>query len=302
MDMHADEQKVHKLVRDMYEQAEATPWDLTPESIRARSRHRAIPLPDPKVLALIAAAVVLIALGLIFLRPTTHRTSSTVQSTTTTTAPGKTIVVPNVIGLDEAQAEAALGDAGLNVGAVTSTPSTTFAAGSVIGSNPHAGAAVASSASVSLTVSSGPPGSTSANVPSTTSIAHQAPSGRSESTAPISQANCPTGNRSITVAAASASTCIRTGAKLTVTFQSLGWWSGYGSWANAAPMISNGSVLEGISWAPSAKMATAVFAGWTPGSSVVTAQFNVSCAPTATTPCTVPPEAPETITVTVAGA
>jgi hypothetical protein len=122
------------------------------------------------------------------------------------------------------------------------------------------------------------------------------------STTPVSLADCPSGNRSITVDAANAAACVRRGAKLTVTFVSLGRWSGYGSWSTAAPMISNGSALEGLSYTPSGKTATAAFNAYAPGASVVTAQFNVSCAPADTTPCTVPPEAFETLKVTVAAA
>jgi len=287
----------------MYERAEATPWELTPENIRAQHRYRAMTLPDPKVLGLIAAAVVLIVFGFIFLGPPAHRTSSTTGSTTTT-APGKSIAVPNVVGLSQASAAQSLGETGLAVGTITVDSSTTYPAGIVMASNPPAGASSTSGAAVDLTVSGGPSGSagsTGRTVPSTTTGTQPVPGGQTEPNSAATQANCPVGNRSITVAAATAATCVRTGAKLTVTFDSLDWWSGYGSWSTAAPMIT-GSVLEALSWMPSGKSATAVFDAYAPGSSVVTAQFSVGCAPTDTTPCTVPPQAFETLTVTVATA
>ncbi len=66
------------------------------------------------------------------------------------------VIVPNVVGLSESAATAALTGAGLTLGAVTRQASATVPAGSVIGQNPAAGASVARSAPVDLVVSSGP--------------------------------------------------------------------------------------------------------------------------------------------------
>lgn len=63
---------------------------------------------------------------------------------------------PNVVGLNQAAASAALGEAGLNVGAITTLSSTTFAAGVVVSQNPAADSSLSPGASVDLSVSSGP--------------------------------------------------------------------------------------------------------------------------------------------------
>jgi serine/threonine-protein kinase len=64
--------------------------------------------------------------------------------------------VPNVVGLNQTAAAAALGQAGLNVGAVTTVQSTTFAPGVVVSQNPAADSSISPGASVDLSVSSGP--------------------------------------------------------------------------------------------------------------------------------------------------
>jgi hypothetical protein len=104
---------------------------------------------------------------------------------------------------------------------------------------------------------------------------------------------------SFTMTADSASTCVKLGAKLTVTFVSLGWWGGYGHWNSSPPTISDNSVLARVSYAPSAKTATGVFNAVGIGKATVVAQYDVTCSPADTTPCTVPPEALETLTVSV---
>jgi hypothetical protein len=83
---------------------------------------------------------------------------------------------------------------------------------------------------------------------------------------------------------------------------SLGWWSGYGAWSDSPPTISDNSILKGIAYGPSGRTATAVFNAVGTGAATVVAQFNVTCAPGDTTPCTVPPGAWETLTVTVSPA
>jgi eukaryotic-like serine/threonine-protein kinase len=67
------------------------------------------------------------------------------------------ISVPQVTGLSQAAAEAALRKAGLTPGAVTQTASSTIGAGVVISTNPGAGTAWPQNKKVGLTVSAGPP-------------------------------------------------------------------------------------------------------------------------------------------------
>jgi len=64
--------------------------------------------------------------------------------------------VPGVQNLDQAAAEKAITDAGLEVGDVSQAPSTTVALGSVISSDPAGGASVAKGSKVKLVVSAGP--------------------------------------------------------------------------------------------------------------------------------------------------
>jgi serine/threonine-protein kinase len=65
--------------------------------------------------------------------------------------------VPDLVGLTQADAEAALADAGLGVGMVTQQPSTTVPAGSVISQDPAARTKVDKESTVSFVVSSGSP-------------------------------------------------------------------------------------------------------------------------------------------------
>jgi hypothetical protein len=95
------------------------------------------------------------------------------------------------------------------------------------------------------------------------------------------------------------SVCVKAGSALRVTFVSSGGWSGYGQWSSSPPTISDNSVLAGRSYRSSAKNATASFGAVGTGTATVTAQFDVRCAPADTTPCTVPPEASQVLTVTV---
>ncbi len=66
------------------------------------------------------------------------------------------VTVPNVVGKTEAQAGAAIGSAGLVVGAKTSQCSDTVAAGIVISQSPEPNASVPANSAVSLVISSGP--------------------------------------------------------------------------------------------------------------------------------------------------
>ncbi|MGE4180758.1 MAG: PASTA domain-containing protein [Limisphaerales bacterium] len=66
------------------------------------------------------------------------------------------VTVPDVVGLTQAAAEAAIVGAGLTVGAVTTANHPTISAGEVISQNPVAGASVVLGSSVALVVSAGP--------------------------------------------------------------------------------------------------------------------------------------------------
>jgi serine/threonine-protein kinase len=80
------------------------------------------------------------------------------HSSTSPTLPEKgvhSVVVPNVIGLDQSQAAEVLGAAGLQLAFIRSVPSTSIAAGKVVIESPVAGSSVASDSSVDLSVSEG---------------------------------------------------------------------------------------------------------------------------------------------------
>jgi hypothetical protein len=167
---------------------------------------------------------------------------------------------------------------------------------------PPSGCASPDSPSASTNLPSTAPthGATSPTSPSTgSSNTTTATTSAAPPTAPASQPGCASGNTSFTMTTDSASTCVKVGAKLTVTFVSLGWFGGYGHWHDTPPTISDNSVLAGVSYGLSGNRATAVFNAVGTGKATVVAQYDVTCAPAETTPCTVPPEAFETLTVTV---
>ncbi len=89
------------------------------------------------------------------------------------------------------------------------------------------------------------------------------------------------------------------GSTLRVTFVSSGGWSGDGAWSRSPPTISDNAVLTGRTYRATGKKAVAVFGAVGPGTVTVTAQFDVRCAPGDTTPCTVPPQALQVLTVAV---
>ena len=70
-------------------------------------------------------------------------------------ATGPPVTVPNVVGLTESNATAAITGAGLSLGTVTTQSSTTVPAGNVISQNPVAGVSVAEGSSADIIVSSG---------------------------------------------------------------------------------------------------------------------------------------------------
>ena len=65
------------------------------------------------------------------------------------------VAVPDVVGLTQADATSAIGDAGLSVGAITNATSTTVPAGSVISQSPAAGTQAPVGTAVALVVSTG---------------------------------------------------------------------------------------------------------------------------------------------------
>ncbi|MGD0882970.1 MAG: PASTA domain-containing protein [Acidimicrobiales bacterium] len=164
--MPTEPDRIQELVRQMNDTAENVEWDMEPEDIRARHRRRVFPAPDPKAIALVAAAVALIVVGFLVFRPAPHAVST--ATTTTTTSGASKVTVPNVVGLAEAEAGEVLAKAELDVGAVSAVTSTRFSTGVVVSSDPGAGSELAAGASVALQVSSGPTTAPSTATPSTT--------------------------------------------------------------------------------------------------------------------------------------
>lgn len=84
--MPTEEDRVRELLRQAYQSAENAPWDLSPEAIRGRRRRYSVALPDPKLLAAVAAVAVLIVTGFFVIgNPPSHNASvSSIPSTTTT--------------------------------------------------------------------------------------------------------------------------------------------------------------------------------------------------------------------------
>ncbi len=106
------------------------------------------------------------------------------SSVTLTASSGPANVsVPSLIGQNQPQAGALLGQAGLNVGNVSSQPSTQYAAGLIIASNPGTGASVAPGSSVDIVVSQGPPPTTTTTTSSTTTTSTTTPTSSSSTTA-----------------------------------------------------------------------------------------------------------------------
>jgi serine/threonine-protein kinase len=159
--MSTEEEQVRDLVHQMYERAENTPWSMSAEDIRSKRRKRHPHVPSPKMVALIAAAILLVAILLGAGIESSGRTSHPVvvaSSTTTTTTSdraGQATPVPNLIGLGEAQAESALTRVGLLIGRINAVASVVSAAGTVISQDPGPGSYVAPGSSVDLAVSSG---------------------------------------------------------------------------------------------------------------------------------------------------
>ncbi len=76
--------------------------------------------------------------------------------------------VPSLIGLSQTQAGNVLGQAGLNVGNISSAPSSNFAPNIVISSSPASGTSIKPGSSVDIVVSTGPPPTTTTSTSTTT--------------------------------------------------------------------------------------------------------------------------------------
>ncbi len=83
----------------------------------------------------------------------------------TPTAPPADVTVPNVVDMAEADATAAIEEAGLVVGNTTTAPDDTIVAGNVISQTPAAGDTVAAGSAVDIVVSTGPDTPTTVPVP-----------------------------------------------------------------------------------------------------------------------------------------
>jgi hypothetical protein len=197
-----------------------------------------------------------------------------------TSEAGHHAVVPTVIGLSQEAAVRSLARAGLTVGVISGIPAPR-ALGNVIATNPSSGEAVPSGSIVSLTVASG--GSAAGSVP----------------TNPADLSSCTSGQVAYTDSTATGYVCVTAGSTLRVTFSSSRGWSGYGTWSPSPPTISDNSILTGRTYRVSGKEAAAVFGAVQAGTATVTAQFDVRCAPSDMTPCTVPPQALQVLTVAV---
>jgi len=97
----------------------------------------------------------------------------------------KDVPVPSVIGQTQSGAGNVLGQAGLNVGNITSGYSNQYGPGVVIASNPSAGVSVKPGSSVDITVSQGPPPTTTTSTSTTTTTTSTtAPSSTTTSSTP----------------------------------------------------------------------------------------------------------------------
>ena len=155
---HSEEQ-VAELVHEMYSTADAFEWDLEPEGIRSMGGRRrgTVPMPDVKVLALAAAVVILIVVGIVVAHGSpAHRSVADSPTTTTSTATaGGTVSVPDgLVGTQVADASAAIAAAGLQV--VTSYADDSAPKGTVLHQTPGPGLPVSRGSAVSLVVSAGP--------------------------------------------------------------------------------------------------------------------------------------------------
>ncbi|SDG86131.1 Stk1 family PASTA domain-containing Ser/Thr kinase [Klenkia brasiliensis] len=119
-------------------------WDDEDEAAAKRRRRG--------IIALVVAGVLVLA-GLVVLLVALNSGGGDATPTEPTTA---SVQVPNLVGQTQAAATAALQQAGLTAGPVTTAASADVAEGSVISSDPAAGATVDEGTAVALVVSAGP--------------------------------------------------------------------------------------------------------------------------------------------------
>lgn len=120
-------------------------WDDEDEAAAKRRRRGVIALVVAAVLVLVGLVALLIGL-----------TSGGGDDDTAAEPTTASVQVPDLAGQTQAAAEAAIGQAGLELGAVTTAASADVAEGSVISSDPAAGATVDEGTAVALVVSAGP--------------------------------------------------------------------------------------------------------------------------------------------------
>ena len=138
------------------------------------------------------------------------------------------------------------------------------------------------------------PGSPTSTVPGTPTVQ---PGGPAVSVTP---AICPPGPQALTQDAPDATTCLAVGATLTVTFVAAGEFGGRsGGWigppTSADPAIASieADNVDGTSRTVRIRAAAV-------GATTVTVFYSNVCAPGGSTPCTIPPQGSETLTVQVA--
>jgi hypothetical protein len=241
------------------------------------------PWRDTKVLTLLVGAVIVIAvvIGVGVAHLSTHPSHQAATSSTTTSVPnGRSVTVPALVGLTQVEAGSTLGAIGLNVGYVSTDPSAQYPPGIVISQSPPSDTSVAPGSSVSLVVSSRLSG------------------GQSPSTSLPNSANCHSGTVSFNTATETGPVCLNAGSVLMVAFTLPGVHH-YGSWSTALAN-SDAAVLTQESVKASGPVLNARFVAAGPGTTQVVAYFDQTCAPSDATPCTIPPQLPVSVTVTVA--
>jgi hypothetical protein len=167
--MPRTEEEVRDLLHEMYTTAEEVDWDLRSEQIRAQRSQRRFTLPETKVLVLVAAVVALVVVGLLIGKGLqSHKTTASVPgATTSSTVPGRSVVVPNEVGKRLTEATRMLNQAGLTP-RPEYEPGSTARSGTVLSQAPAPGTAVTRDSAVSLVVSAGsshPVGSSPVAVP-----------------------------------------------------------------------------------------------------------------------------------------
>jgi len=165
-----EEENIRALMHQMHERANHAPWALSAEDIRSERRRRVPDVPNPKILGLVAAAIIVIVLVVLVgtgvgsgghkvspaaLPPLTTTTAPSPPSTTTTTNGAPRVTVPELLGESQAEAESSLANLGLMVGQIHLAPNA-VATGTVIAQAPSAGSLVAPGSVVIITLSSGP--------------------------------------------------------------------------------------------------------------------------------------------------